>query len=197
MCFTGCVPGLKGIWIRDPLRLAVNVSRLGLFQEDFLSYYIGAKNHFQIPDGILELEFTEGIALDDHELFRNMVIELQTHGFVCSMDDFGAGYSSLNILKELPIQVLKLDMLFFRKDAEIKRSRIVITNIIRMAKELNMATVSEGVEHWEQVEFLKRTGCDVVQGYVFAKPMPIPEFEKLVASLPDGFPDQESEIPRL
>lgn len=180
-----------------PLRLAVNVSRLGLFQEDFLSYYIGTKNHFQIPDGILELEFTEGIALDDHELFRNMVIELQTHGFVCSMDDFGAGYSSLNILKELPIQVLKLDMLFFRKDAEIKRSRIVITNIIRMAKELNMATVSEGVEHWEQVEFLKRTGCDVVQGYVFAKPMPIPEFEKLVASLPDGFPDQESEIPRL
>ena len=187
------------IWLRgyldrgsQPLRMAVNVSRMGLFQEDFLSYYIGTKERFQIPDGILELEFTEGIALDDHELFRNMVIELQKHGFVCSMDDFGAGYSSLNILKELPIQVLKLDMLFFKKDTDMERARIVITNIIRMARELNMKTVSEGVERWEQVEFLKQTGCDVVQGYVFAKPMPVSEFEKLAASLPDGFPDQES-----
>lgn len=180
-----------------PLRMAVNVSRIGLFQEDFLNYYVGIKEQYRIPDGVLELEFTEGIALDDYELFRSMVIELQENGFVCSMDDFGAGYSSLNILKELPIQVLKLDMLFFKKDTDIRRTRIVITNIVRMAKELNMATVSEGVEHWEQVEYLRSTGCDVVQGYVFAKPMPIMEFEKLVASMPDGFPDRDCEILRL
>ena len=91
------------------------------------------------------------------------------------------------MLKELPIQVLKLDMIFFRKGANTEREQIVIRNIITMAKQLKMRTVSEGVEMKEQVNFLREVGCDIVQGYVFAKPMPLPQFEQLLKDKTEGF----------
>lgn len=162
------------------LRISVNVSRLGLLQSDFLDFYIGMKHRYEIPDGILELEFTESMALNNNELFGKTIRALKENGFICALDDFGAGYSSLNVLKDLPIDVLKLDMLFFRKGTKRERERIVIRNIVAMAKELDMETVSEGVELPDQVAFLKATGCDLVQGYVFAKPMPVGDFESLI-----------------
>lgn len=169
------------------IKLATNVSRLGLFQDDFLDFYINTKNKYHLPDGMLELEFTESVVLNNNELFKTFVEALQENGFVCSLDDFGSGYSSLNVLKELPIQVLKLDMIFFRKGANTEREQIVIRNIITMAKQLKMRTVSEGVEMKEQVNFLREVGCDIVQGYVFAKPMPLPQFEQLLKDKTDGF----------
>lgn len=169
------------------IKLATNVSRLGLFQDDFLDFYINTKNKYHLPDGMLELEFTESVVLNNNELFQHFVVALQDNGFVCSLDDFGSGYSSLNVLKELPIQVLKLDMLFFRKGANTEREQIVIRNIITMAKQLKMRTVSEGVEMKEQVDFLKKVGCDIVQGYVFAKPMPLAQFKQLLKDKAEGF----------
>lgn len=169
------------------IKLATNVSRLGLFQDDFLDFYINTKNKYHLPDGMLELEFTESVVLNNNELFQTFVEELQDSGFVCSLDDFGSGYSSLNVLKELQIQVLKLDMLFFRKGANTEREQIVIRNIITMAKQLKMRTVSEGVEMKEQVDFLRKVGCDIVQGYVFAKPMPLAQFKQLLIDKVDGF----------
>lgn len=168
---------------RPALNIAVNVSRLGLMQEDFLDYYVGVKRRYAIPDGMLELEFTESMILDDNAMFRSLVLELQNNGFLCSLDDFGAGYSSLNILKNLPIDVLKLDILFFRQGVDIRRERIVIANIVAMAHELNIRTIAEGVENAEQVEFLRTIGCEVVQGYVFAKPVPLVDFERLVLDI--------------
>lgn len=168
-----------------PLNIAVNVSRLGILQEDFVEYYAAVKNKYRIPDFLLELEFTESMILDDDILFRNTVLKLKEKGFVCSLDDFGAGYSSLNVLKNLPIDVLKLDMLFLKEGADTEREHIVITNIISMAKELNMKTISEGVETEKQVEFLRDAGCDIVQGYVFAKPMPCEEFKELLKERTD------------
>lgn len=162
------------------LRISVNVSRLGLLQSDFLDFYIGMKDKYEIPDGILELEFTESMALNNNELFGKTIRALKESGFICALDDFGAGYSSLNVLKDLPIDVLKLDMLFFRKGTKRERERIVIRNIVAMARELDMETVSEGVELPDQVAFLKTTGCDLVQGYVFAKPMPVGDFESMI-----------------
>lgn len=171
----------------EALRISINVSRLGLYQEDFLSFYINTKDKYKIPDNLLELEFTESVALDNDELFKNLVIQLQENGFICSLDDFGSGYSSLNILKDLPMQVLKLDMLFFRSGESTKRERIVVGNIIAMSKQLHMQTVSEGVEKKEQVEFLKTMGCDLIQGYIFAKPMPLSEFEILLKDKKNGY----------
>ena len=110
------------------------------------------------------------------ELLRTAVQELRQAGFSCAIDDFGAGYSSLNILKDLPVDVLKLDGVFFRSLKSNGRDKVVIQNIVHMAGELQMATVAAGVETLEQVNFLKDTNCDMVQGYVFARPMPAEKF---------------------
>lgn len=165
---------------RPPIRLAVNVSRLGMVREDFVEYYALVKTFYGIPDGVLELEFTESVVLDGEELFYRTVEELRRNGFVCSMDDFGSGYSSLNLLKNLQLDVLKLDILFFHHSIDQERERIVTSNVIRMARQLHMMTVAEGVESVENVEFLRKSGCDLVQGYAFFRPMPLADFDRLL-----------------
>lgn len=171
---------------RPLLNISINVSRLGIFRKDFLEYYTSVKEEHGIPDGVLELEFTETVVLDDDQAFQELVNTLRQRGFVCSLDDFGAGYSSLNMLKNLPINVLKLDVLFFRKSQDAQRDHIVVSNIIHMARQLNINTTAEGVESPELVEFLRGVGCDMVQGYVFSKPMPMADFDALLASAGEG-----------
>lgn len=166
--------------------VAVNVSRVNLLQPDFLTYYTQTKAQYQIPNGLLELEVTESVILDDKETFRQIVLQLRENGFTCSLDDFGNGYSSLNILKNLPIDVLKLDFLFFHDGVDFERERIVIASVLDMAGRLSMRTVAEGVEEWTQVVFLRENGCNLVQGYVFARPMPIEEFDRLLERVGDG-----------
>ena len=148
-----------------------------MLQPDFVDRYIGIKNKYRIPDRRIELEFTESIVFDNHDLFQNIVEEFQKNGFLCSLDDFGAGHSSLNILKDLPMDVLKIDMLFFREGKNAHRDRELVKGIVNMAQALRMKTVAEGVEYPEQVEFLRSIGCDMVQGYVFSPPLPIEEFD--------------------
>ncbi len=162
------------------INLAVNVSRAGLLREDFVDYYTRIREKYKIPDGVMELEVTESLALGGEELLCQLVRELQERGFICSLDDFGSGYSSLNLLKNLPIKVLKLDILFFHRSVDKARERIVVRNIVNMAKELRIRVIAEGVEDMETVEFLRGAGCDIVQGYVFARPMPLSEFEQLL-----------------
>ncbi|MEG0257555.1 MAG: EAL domain-containing protein [Christensenella sp.] len=161
----------------DPkIILAVNVSRLCMRQEYFVQSYVDIKNKYNIPDNCIELEFTESIAVYNHELFRDIVRKFQQNGFVCSLDDFGSGQSSLNILKDIPVDILKLDMLFFHEENEVSRARALVRGIIDIAKGLGILTVAEGVESMEQVEFLRSAGCDMVQGFVFAKSMLENEF---------------------
>lgn len=163
-----------------PVVISVNVSRLCMLQPDFVEKYVAIKNKYDIPDKCIELEFTESIAFDNHERFRDIVKAFQDNGFLCSLDDFGAGHSSLNILKDLPMDVLKIDMLFFREGENACRDREIVKGIVNMAKALHMKTVAEGVESFEQVEFLRKIGCDIVQGYVFSKPIPVKEFDDFV-----------------
>ncbi len=108
-----------------PVSLAVNVSKAGLFQNDFVDYYTDIKAKYSIPDRVMELEFTESILAADTELFAELVVNLNARGFICSLDDFGSGYSSLNLLKNLPIDVLKLDILFFQKSRDISASALL------------------------------------------------------------------------
>ncbi len=159
------------------LRLAVNVSRQGLLREDLVAYYVSVKERYGIPEKTLELEFTEGVVQNDFARFSGVVQALQEHGFVCSIDDFGSGYSSLNVLKNLPIDVLKLDAVFFRDSRDLDRERTVISDFIALARKLGIRTVAEGVETPEQVAFLREAKCDLIQGYVFSKPLPRDAFE--------------------
>lgn len=162
------------------ITLSVNVSRLCMRQEGFVERYVAIKNKYRIPDKSIELEFTESIAFHNHVMFRNIVRQFQQNGFLCSMDDFGAGQSSLNILKDIPVDILKLDMLFFREGQDKARAQAVVKGIVDIAQELGIKTVAEGVESMEQVEFLRKTGCDMVQGYVFGKPMPEHDFARYI-----------------
>lgn len=160
--------------------ISVNVSKIQFYTPDFISVYAGIKNYYKIPDGILEIELTESAAFDHQEYLAQMVSELHENGFLCSLDDFGSGYSSLGMLKDLSIDVLKLDGMFFRTSVNIQREHTIIKSIIKMLGELHICTVAEGVEHEEQVEFLKTTGCDLIQGFFYYKPMEIEEFERLM-----------------
>ncbi|MBT9775642.1 EAL domain-containing protein [Clostridium sp. MCC353] len=176
------------------INIAVNVSKVGLLQADFIEYYSNIKNKYGIPDGCMELEFTESVLSTDTDVFENVVLNLQKNGFICSLDDFGSGYSSLNLLKNLPINVLKLDIMFFRQTKDIHRERVVISNFIHMARELGIKTIAEGVEQTDSVEFLREAGCDIIQGYVFAKPMPVEEFERLAWKMEGKAFEVEGEI---
>lgn len=129
---------------------------------------------------MLEIELTESAAFEHEEYLMQVVRELHDNGFLCSLDDFGTGYSSLGLLKDLPIDVMKLDGVFFRVSVDVNRGHTILKYIIDMVKELNISTVAEGVEREEQVEFLKSAGCDLIQGFAFYRPMPVEQFEEVL-----------------
>ena len=158
------------------MKIAVNVSRYDLYKDDFISYYCSVKDKYAIPDNLIELEFTESLAFDDKERFRDIVSQLKRKGFTCALDDFGAGSSSLNILKDLPIDVLKMDRLFFDEGESIERDNALISGVVAMAKSLGLTVVAEGIETQEQIDFLKAIGCDIIQGFIYSRPLPAKEF---------------------
>ena len=112
----------------------------------------------------------------EHIKTRN---SLREYGFTVEMDDFGSGYSSLNMLKDMPVDVLKIDMVFLGKTDDHKKSKIILSSIVDMANNLDMPQITEGVETKEQFDMLKEMGCKLFQGYFFSKPVPLEEFEKL------------------
>lgn len=160
-----------------PLRLSVNVSRVTMLQPDFVETYCRLKEENGIPDGSIELEFTETVVVENHEVFQDIVKQLKKHGFGCAMDDFGADQSSLNILKDIPMDVLKLDRKFFDEEEAGGRREAVVACILKLASALNMETVAEGIETWRMVEILRLMGCDYIQGYIYARPMPAEEYK--------------------
>ena len=129
----------------------------------------------------LQLEITETVYTEEKQVIYSIISELQEAGFKILMDDFGSGYSSLNMLKDAPIDVLKLDMAFMRNlDNENERNNIIVESIVELSKKLNISVVVEGVESEKQVNFLKSIGAEVIRGYYFSKPIPTDEYEKLI-----------------
>ncbi|MCQ5384583.1 bifunctional diguanylate cyclase/phosphodiesterase [Hungatella hathewayi] len=174
-------------WLHDRMAngktvvpISVNVSKIQFYNPDFIPVYAGIKKQYGIPDGMLEIELTESAAFEHEEYLMQVVRELHDNGFLCSLDDFGTGYSSLGLLKDLPIDVMKLDGVFFRVSVDVNRGHTILKYIIDMVKELNISTVAEGVEREEQVEFLKSAGCDLIQGFAFYRPMPVEQFEEVL-----------------
>ncbi len=166
-------------WCKN-IRIAVNVSKIDLEYEDFIEYYISIKDKYNIPDGAIEIEFTESAVFEDYDTFKNIMEKLQKSGFSCALDDFGAGSSSLNLLKELPVDVIKMDRLFFKESNNKQRDYSVITSVVTMAKGLGMKIVAEGIEDCEKVNFLREIGCDVVQGFIYSKPLSVNQFIEYV-----------------
>lgn len=166
----------------DPLPVSINISRTDLYRADFVDSICQPLIQHEIPPNLIELELTESAVFDNIRLFVTLIDELHRIGFRLSMDDFGTGYSSLNTLKCLNLDTLKLDRGFFlvSDEQEQRRSEIIVNHIIAMTKQLNITTVAEGIETEQQVDFLKKAGCDAIQGFYFAKPMPVGEYEKLV-----------------
>lgn len=162
---------------RKQLVLSVNVSRITMLQPNFIDYYCSVKNRYQIPSGHIELEFTESVVVEDVAYFGAIIKRLNDNGFLCAMDDFGTGQSSLNVLQALPLDILKLDQMFFRDKTNERRKHIIVANILKMARQLRMVTVAEGIESAEQVRELTEMGCDYIQGYYFSQPVTADEFE--------------------
>lgn len=164
----------------EKLVISMNVSRMHINQSDFIERFDALVEKYKIPKNQVELEITESMFLDNIDRLKNLMKELKERGYLISIDDFGSGYSSLNMLKTLPVDIIKLDKDFFLRNEMKHKDQIVISSIINIAKGLGLKVISEGVETNEQEKFLAKCGCDMVQGYLFYKPMPVKEFEDVI-----------------
>ena len=163
--------------------VSVNVSRIDVYAPDFVSNFKRLVAENGLTPEHYYLEITESAYTEDSEQLLAVVGELRAEGFMVEMDDFGSGYSSLNMISTLPIDAIKLDMNFIRnmhlKESDSRNNRIVEL-MIDIAHYLGVPVVAEGVETQAQVELLRRMGCHIVQGYYFSKPVTAKEFEKLI-----------------
>jgi len=159
--------------------ISLNVSRLHSYQTDFEQVLYGLAEKYNIPRNLVQLELTESALTENADLVFKIMSNLQKNGFYLSMDDFGSGYSSMNMLKDEPIDEIKIDRAFL-SDISTKKSRIIIRHMISMMTDLNINIIAEGVETPEQAAFMLECGCYRAQGFLYYRPMPTTEFEKLL-----------------
>ena len=171
---------LQAKWLNEGKRvvpISVNVSRAHFAKSNLAEHIAKLVDKAKCPHEFIEIELTESAFFDDKDALVITVKKLQDLGFKCSMDDFGAGYSSLNSLKELPLDVIKIDAEFFRNVSDLDRANLIVSQTITLAKKLGMKTVAEGVEEKTQVDFLAQQGCDLIQGFYFSKPLPVNDYD--------------------
>lgn len=175
-------------WMQEGRKLipiSVNLSRRNIGMWNFLQNYVAIKEQYQIPDNLIEFELTESLFFDTQQiqLVKQLMKEMHKNGFLCSLDDFGFGYSSLALLKEVDIDTIKLDRQFFLGDSD--KMWKVVSKLISLAKELGIQVVAEGIELPEQLVCLKERDCDMVQGYIYSKPLSVSDFLKWSDSYED------------
>lgn len=163
---------------REDLTISVNISARDFFTMDLYEIFTSLVKKYDISPKNLNLEITETAIIYDLENQMKLLNRLQKAGFVVEMDDFGSGYSSLNMLKDISVDVLKIDMGFLQKSKDDEKSRKILEKIIMLAKELGMEVVTEGIETDEQIGFLANAGCDFFQGFYFSRPIPVEDFEE-------------------
>lgn len=164
-----------------PIPLSVNVSRLHLYDENFCASMIALCSRYEIPAHLLELEITESAYTESPQELFSMIESLQQVGFIFSMDDFGSGYSSLNILKDIPVDIVKFDLRFLMESRKgEKAGQSIVKNMIQLMRDLHVSILAEGVETESQVKFLREADCHYAQGYFYARPMPLNQFEFLL-----------------
>lgn len=160
---------------------SVNLSRVTLAHPDFLSKVQEIVDRYYIPHHYLEFEITESIFSENYALMIDVLTKLKSLDFIINMDDFGTGYSSLTLLRDLPIDVIKLDHDFLSRSATNDKNAVsILRSIIDMAHTLDIRVVSEGIETVEQLDMLRSINCEIGQGFLFAKPMPIEDYDKMI-----------------
>ena len=161
--------------------ISVNISPVDIFTMDVPAYFEGLVKKYGIPKEAIKVEITESAYGEDSDRVRNAVQTFRNMGFMVLMDDFGSGFSSLNMLRELNVDMIKLDAFFMRMDeATMKKGMHIIESVVNMAKTMSMPIIVEGVETTEQSAYLMSLGCRYIQGYYFYKPMPKWSFEELI-----------------
>ncbi len=164
----------------EEIPISINFSRLHMLDDGFVEEISSVVDSYGIDRSLIEIEMTETSMIDNEADFIKLFSDLHDRGFTLSMDDFGAGYSSLALLTDLNFDVLKLDKSLIDESEVSDKKRLVINTVLNMAKALSLKTVCEGVEREGQVKFLKEAGCDVAQGYYFSRPMPNEDFENIL-----------------
>lgn len=165
--------------------ISVNQSRIFFYDDEYLDKFYSLVNQYEIDPSLIILEVTESVAMSNLAQVKTVISKLHNMGFAISMDDFGSGYSSLNTLKDLDIAELKLDREFLSEQSTSPRGKVVVESIIHLAKALSITTVAEGIENKIQLDFLKSVSCDIGQGFYFARPMPVEQFEHMAYALDD------------
>ncbi len=164
----------------DVVPISINLSRQHFKRADFLAPFIELADAYQVPRNLIEMELTESTFFDDKSIehAKNQIQQIRDAGFSCSLDDFGAGYSSLGLLMEFDVDTIKMDRSFF-VDIVKPKTREIVASVIDLARSLGAPVVAEGIETEQQLEFLNNIGADcvMVQGYIFSRPLPIADFE--------------------
>lgn len=158
--------------------ISVNMSRLHIQNDNFVDELLEIAERYDVDPADLEIEVTENAFFEDSDLLLEVTNELKENGFMVSIDDFGSGYSSLNILKDIPVDIIKIDRKLLQLTDNDIRGQKILKSIISMSKELELDIVTEGVENQEQVDMLTSFGCEIAQGYYYSKPLDIRSFEQ-------------------
>lgn len=170
-------------WIdrgEEPFPISVNVSRADLLKGSVSEKLKSLIDKYDLTPDLLRVEITESAYMDNPQQLIMEIKSLRDSGFMVEMDDFGSGYSSLNMLKDVPINVLKTDLKFLDNTGIDRRRDQILDHVIRMAHQIGLMVVAEGVETKEQADYLMKLDCQIMQGYYFSKPVPVKEFEQLV-----------------
>jgi EAL domain-containing protein (putative c-di-GMP-specific phosphodiesterase class I) len=177
-----CACEILSRWKKEgkDLFLSINISPKDFYFMDVESELRKIVSEFDIEPRELRVEITETVMMTDVDKRLKVLTKLREDGFIVEMDDFGSGYSSLNLLKDMPVDVLKVDMVFLRQSKEDIKTQKILHNIMNMSNDLGIVSLTEGVETKDQYQMLNEMGCKLFQGFYFAKPMPVAEFEKYV-----------------
>lgn len=160
--------------------ISVNISRLHIYDSNFVLSYVSVFKKYNLHPNLIELEMTESVYMDDVNLLNSIISKFHEIGFRLSMDDFGSGYSSLNMLKDSLVDIIKIDKEFLSNMSDSLRNKYIIESVIAMCKKIGLQVVAEGVETKAQAEFLRDLNCDIAQGYYYSKPINMTSFESLL-----------------
>ncbi|MBO4300870.1 MAG: EAL domain-containing protein [Desulfovibrio sp.] len=162
--------------------ISVNMSRYDIYKHEYVDEIEALRIKYDIPVKYLRIEVTESSAIGGMELMKDVISRLHKHGYLVEMDDFGSGYSSLNILKDLNVDIIKLDMKFLCGEVG-DRGGIILNSVVQMARWLGTPVITEGVETMEQADFMKSLGCNYIQGYLYSKPLEEPAFIEKIGQI--------------
>lgn len=160
--------------------ISSNFSKNDIFQGDFAESLEKIRKKYDVPVHYLRVEITETAIGGNSDDTNNIISELHNYGYIVEMDDFGSGYSSLNVLKDINFDIIKLDMRFLSQQSETKREKTILKSVVKMAKKLRIPVIAEGVEKKSQADYLEGIGCHYIQGFLYSRPIPQEEFRQLL-----------------